>query len=111
MPPRICAIIYGAIWGNGTFPLPVAEKGKVPFPKPRLWRAVAQQARERHSRQGGLAPYDRLGVGRHPQMPPGNLCNNPRSGQRILAAALSQLRVYVVLYTTSSVTARAWGAP
>jgi len=41
MPPRTCADIYGAIWGNGIFPLPVAEEGKVPFPQPRLWRAVA----------------------------------------------------------------------
>jgi len=33
--------ICGGIWGNGTFPLPVAEEGKVPFPQPRLGRAVA----------------------------------------------------------------------
>ncbi len=32
MPPQTCAVIYGAIWGNGTFPLPVAEEGKIPFP-------------------------------------------------------------------------------
>ena len=41
MPPWTRTIIYGAIWGNETFPLPVAEEGKVSFPQPRLWRAVA----------------------------------------------------------------------
>jgi len=30
--PWIFAQVCGGIWGNGTFPLPVAEEGKVPFP-------------------------------------------------------------------------------
>jgi hypothetical protein len=29
-------------------PLPVAEEGGSQSPQPRLWRAVAKQARERH---------------------------------------------------------------
>ena len=41
LPPYGSVQVCGGIWGNGTFPLPVAEEGKVPFPKPRLWRAVA----------------------------------------------------------------------
>ena len=41
MPPYENGRKRGGIWGNGTFPLPVAEEGKVPFPQPRLWRAVA----------------------------------------------------------------------
>ena len=34
-------------------PLPVAEEGRLSAPQPRPWRAVAKQAWEGHSRQGG----------------------------------------------------------
>ena len=35
-------------------PLPVADGGGAQFPQRRHWRAVAKQAWEWHSRQGGL---------------------------------------------------------
>ena len=41
IPPCKLCDRHRGIWGNGTFPLPAAEEGKVPFPQPRLWRAVA----------------------------------------------------------------------
>ena len=42
--------------GNCGPPLPVADAGGTQFPQPRHWRAVAKQAREWHSRQGGIPP-------------------------------------------------------
>ncbi len=42
--------------GAEGLPLPVAEEGRLSAPQPRLWRAVAKQARERQMRQGGRSP-------------------------------------------------------
>ena len=41
-------------------PLPVAEEGRLSAPQPRLWRAVAKQARERHRGKVGTGPLGRF---------------------------------------------------
>ena len=41
------------LFGRRAPPLPAADEGGLSAPQPRLWRAVAKQDRERHSRQGG----------------------------------------------------------
>ncbi len=49
--------------GDCVPPLPVAEEGGTESPQPRLWRAVAKQARERHCGKVGQGGIRRLTQG------------------------------------------------